>query len=97
MQIKPAPVSCYRKVHVDETEDPEALRRLALLDKVEVMRAAGTPLAVALAVVEVTRSTYYRWRAALRDGGARVGRGMPSGACGPCGAAIPSWARVACA
>ena len=72
MQIKPAPVSCYRKVHVDETEDPEALRRLALLDKVEVMRAAGTPLAVALAVVEVTRSTYYRWRAALRDGGVRA-------------------------
>jgi len=72
MQIKAAPAACYRKLHIDETGDPEALRRLALLDKIEVLRAAGTPLAVALGVAEVTRSTYYRWRAALRDGGVRA-------------------------
>ena len=45
MQIKAAPAACYRKPHMDETEDPEALRRLAVLDKIEVLRAAGTPLA----------------------------------------------------
>ena len=72
MQIKSAPAACYRKLHIDETEHPEALRRLALLDKIGVLRAAGTPLPVALGVAEVTRSTYYRWRAALRDGGVRA-------------------------
>ena len=56
MQIKPAPASCYRKPRIDETDHPEARRRLAILAKVDAFRARGVSLEVALLAAEVPRS-----------------------------------------
>ncbi|MDE0660680.1 MAG: hypothetical protein OXI79_13645 [Gammaproteobacteria bacterium] len=71
MQIKPAPVSCYRKPRIDETDHPEAPRRQAILAKVDAFRTRGMSLEVALFAAKVPRSTYYRWRCALRRDGVR--------------------------
>lgn len=79
MQIKPAPVSCYRKPRIDETDHPEAPRRQAILAKVDAFRTRGMSLEVALFAAKVPRSTYYRWRCALRrDGGTRPGAAQPA-------------------
>ena len=71
MQIKPAPASCYRKPRIDETDHPEARRRLAILAKVAALRERGVSVELALLAAEVPRSTYYRWRRALRRDGVR--------------------------
>ena len=92
MQIKPAPVSCYRKPRIDETDHPEARRRLAILTKVAALRERGVSLEVALLAAEVPRSTYYRWRRALRRDGVR---GLVPCSRRPRGVHRPRWTREA--
>ena len=92
MQIKPAPVSCYRKPRIDETDHPEARRRLAILTKVAALRARGVSLEVALLAAEVPRSTYYRWRRALRRDGVR---GLVPCSRRPRRVQRPRWTRAA--
>ena len=48
----------YRKVRVDETDDPEALRRLMELEAIDAIRRWFT-LAEALSALGVGRSTHY--------------------------------------
>ena len=63
MQIKPAPVSYYRKLHIDDTEHPVARERLRLLNKVdELCRSEGLAVRAALVALELPKSTYYDWR-----------------------------------
>ena len=60
----------YRRVRVDETDHPEALRRLKQLEAIDRMRERFT-LAEALSMMEVGRSTYYERKRRLREEGAK--------------------------
>ena len=60
----------YRKVRVDETDDPEALRRLKELEAIDAIRQRFT-LEEALSALGVGRSTYYERKRRLREEGAR--------------------------
>ena len=60
----------YRQVRVDETDDPEALRRLKQLEAIDRMRERFT-LAEALSALELGRSTYYERKRRLREEGAK--------------------------
>ena len=63
----------YRRVRVDETDDPEALRRLKQLEAIDRMRERFT-VAEALSAPELGRSTYYERKRRLREEG-REGAG----------------------
>ena len=52
----------YRRIRVDGTDHPEALRRLGLLEQVSLARRKGLRVADALEVAKLPRSTYYDWR-----------------------------------
>ena len=60
----------YRQVRVDETDHPEALRRLKQLEAIDRMRERFT-LAEALSAPELGRSTYYERKRRLREEGAK--------------------------
>ena len=62
--------SFYRKPRVDGTDDPEALRRLRIVEGVDRMRERFTA-AEAAEAFEVSRATYYEWRRRLRKGGVK--------------------------
>ena len=87
-----APASCYRKLRIDETDHPEARRRQAILTKVDALRARGMSLELSLLAAEVPRSTYYRWRRALRRDGVR---GLVPCSRRPRGVHRPRWTRGA--
>ena len=61
----------YRRIRVDGTEHPEALRRLGLLEQVSLARRKGLGVADALDVAGLPRSTYYDWRRRHRRDGLR--------------------------
>lgn len=61
----------YRRIRVDGTEHPEALRRLELLERVSLARRKGLGVADALDVAGLPRSTYYDWRRRHRRDGLR--------------------------
>ncbi len=60
----------YRKPRVDGTEDPEALRRLRIVEGVDRMRERFTA-AEAAEAFEVSRATYHEWRRRLWKGGVK--------------------------
>ena len=60
----------YRKVRVDETDDPEALRRLMELEAIDAIRRWFT-LAEALSAPGVGRSTHYERKRRLREEGVK--------------------------
>ena len=51
-----------RGIRVDGTDHPEALRRLRLLEQVDLARRKGLGVADALEVAKLPRGTYYDWR-----------------------------------
>ena len=57
-----------RKPRVDETDDAEALRRLRILEGIEMVRS-DLSAAAACRAFGVSRATYYAWRRRLVDGG----------------------------
>ena len=59
-----------RRVRVDETDDPEALRRLKQLEAIDRMRERFT-LAEALSALEVGRSTCCERKRRLREEGVK--------------------------
>ena len=59
--------SFYRKPRVDGTDDPEALRRLRIVEGVDLMRERFT----AAEAFGVSRATYHMWRRRLRKGGVK--------------------------
>ncbi len=59
--------SFYRKPRVDGTDDPEALRRLRIVEGVDLMRGRFT----AAEAFGVSRATYCMWRRRLRKGGVK--------------------------
>ena len=61
----------YRKPRVDGTDDPEALRRLRVVEGVDRMRERFTATAAARAF-GVSRATYCEWRRRLREGGVKA-------------------------
>ena len=90
----------YRKPRVDGTDDPEALRRLRIVEGVDRMRERFTA-AEAAEAFEVSRTTCYEWRRRLWKGGVKrlapaaagrgrtaagVGRRRTPGGCFGCGA-----------
>ena len=60
----------YRKPRVYGTDDPEALRRLRIVEGVDLMRERFTA-AEAAEAFGVSRATYYMWRRRLRKGGVK--------------------------
>ena len=61
----------YRRIRVDGTEHPEALRCLGLLEQVSLARRKGLRVADALEVAKLPKSTYYDWRRRHRRDGLR--------------------------
>ena len=61
----------YRKPRVDGTDDPEALRRLRVVEGVDRMRERFTAAAAARAF-GVSRATYCEWRRRLRESGVKA-------------------------
>ena len=69
MQIKSLRVRSYRSWCVDDTTPPKAVERLKKLEKVLLLREEGCSLETALAVVEWSKATFYRWRGCFLDHG----------------------------
>ena len=61
----------HRRERVDETDDPEPLRRLKELEAIDRMRERFT-LAEALSALGVGRSTYYERKRRLRGEGVKA-------------------------
>ena len=59
----------YQGVRVDGTDHPEALRRLRLLEQVDLARRKGLGVSDALEVAELPRSTYCDWHRRHQRGG----------------------------
>ena len=61
----------YRKLRVDGTDDPEALRRLRIVEGVDLMRERFTA-AQAVGAFGVSRATYCEWSRRLGEGGVKA-------------------------